>query len=110
MGLATGKTFQDSHLNALAKLGLIADSNLQLIIDKLDLNQEASLRLHSSFPTADAKLVIEASKHEVSNGAEKSAPALSNSVLDFPVTTIDFQTGAIVGGTVTITLPSSTIG
>lgn len=79
-------------------------------LPKIDQDLDQPLRMSASFPTADSKLNVRASLINKANGSTSSANTVASQVLDFPDSTVDFQTGATTGGTFDFTLPSFVAG
>jgi hypothetical protein len=59
---------------------------------------------------SDANLNIAAQEIIKSDGTGLSVPPISSVVNSFVATTINFQTGVVTGGSVTITFPAATVG
>lgn len=67
------------------------------------------LRMYANNP---ANAIINFQAYEVNrvDGTGASVPPLKSTVLAFPASTVNFQTGATTGGSFTMTFPTSTIG
>lgn len=79
------------------------------INDAFDQSLDSPLRLFAS-GTPDALLHFSPSQIANPNGAGRSVGSIGTSVPSVPATSINFQTGTIVGGPVSITFPASTVG
>ena len=116
MGLIRGFT-DEIKMNAdLAALGAIENELLNVTLDRIGMTSSNPVFLHASFPTEDSLLHIESSLLEIGDGGSKSVPPIDDLIPTPTVaTTIDFQTGAVVGQTVTVNggafaLPTGTVG
>ena len=116
MGLIRGFT-DEIKMNAdLATLGALDNELLNVTLERIGKNTLNPVLLRATFPTADSLLNIEPSLIEAGDGGGKSVPPIDD-VIPSPTsaTTINFQTGAIVGQTVTVSgaafsLPTGTVG
>jgi len=102
--------FQTTISSVLSRLGLGADQDLKLIAERIDKDLQVPFGLFATFPTPDAILNIRSSKIETADEAGESAPPINLQLINFPASTINFQTGATTGGTIDITLPNITVG
>jgi len=87
----------------------------ETIISSFDKSFNIPLRLSATSPTPDAVLNIESNQVEMGNESLKSTSPIDDQINVFSATTINFQTGATTGGTVTVegaawALPSCTVG
>lgn len=107
----TGAGGAKSQLPNSAKVYLESYAELKTLKEALDerLLHGAPLDMHQAFP-ADAKLYLEASQINTIEGKAKTIPPIKNQIPVIVATTINFQTGATTGGTVDMTLPSTTVG
>lgn len=80
------------------------------INDAFDASLDSPLRMFATFPAADSKLNFSASQVLNANGSAKSVGPIGTTIPPLPITSIDFQTGLVVGGPVSITFPASTVG
>ncbi len=96
---------QDSQVYASA----IGDYTLAEAIEAGLINDFPPLRLYAS-ATPDAKLNISPSAIPLANGGAKALPPFGAAFGAYPQTSINFQTGAITGGVVVGTIPSTTSG
>lgn len=96
--------------DVLSQLLGINGTELDDLLRAINKEFNAPLRISATFPTADSKLNFEASEVEATNLTGKSVGPIAASIPSFAATTIDFQTGTVTGGTVSITFPNSTIG
>lgn len=111
------KGFTD-ELKNLADLGAIGAADAELLnslLTKINSNFEQPLRLFATFPTADAKLNISPNQVKAGDGVSKSTPPLDETITSYAGATVDFQTGAVTGGTVqrdggAFSLPAGTVG
>lgn len=94
---------------SLLELGLPASSSQDTIDAAIAQNFRTPLRLYAS-ATPDALLNIAASQVQIGNGAGLSVSPQSSSVPSFAASTINFQTGATTGGTISMSLPTTTVG
>lgn len=79
------------------------------------LTDTVPVRIAANYPTPDSKLYFLASKVAAPDGAARVSPPVNDLVNTFVATTIDWQTNAIVGGTVNyngaaFSIPASTAG
>ena len=116
MGLIRGFTDEIKMNEDLATLGALDGELLNVTLERIGKNTLNPVLLRASFPVADALLHIEPSLVEAGDGGGKSVPPIDD-VIPSPTlaTTINFQTGAIVGQTVTVSgsafaLPVGTVG
>lgn len=100
----------------LATLGALDGELLNVTLERIGKNTLNPVLLRASFPVADALLNIEPSLVEAGDGGGKSVPPIDD-VIPSPTaaTTINFQTGFVVGQTVTLSgaafaLPTGTVG
>lgn len=100
---------QIRNISAKVELGTAADAALDTIIDSISSTLRTPLRLYAS-ATPDALLNIAASQVQVGNSTGKTIGPVGGSTPSFAATTINFQTGAVTGGTVNGSLPSTTVG
>jgi len=116
MPVTKGQNFQDVQEGALPVAGKPARTTNEAVLAALDKHINAPVRLYATQPLADALLNIGPSRVELGDGAGRSAGPNADIVGDFPVSSINFQTGALTGGTITnegaaFALPTgSTIG
>lgn len=78
-------------------------------ISTSEFGSSSPMRMYSANP-ADSKIYFSANKVLANDGSELSTGPVKSTIPDVPATTIDFQTGAVTGGTVDIALPTTTIG
>jgi hypothetical protein len=116
MTLTRGFTDDIKLLAENEQLGALENELFSVTLERIGMSASNPLSLYASFPTADALLHIGSSLVEAGDGSGKSIPPI-NSILPSPtsVTTINFQTGAITGQTVTVdggsfALPAGTSG
>lgn len=110
MGMTREKTAYLEHEAAIPVLRQPANGLVETILDRAGQTLDRPLRLYGSFPAFDAKLNIGPSLTKEGDGTGKSIPTIGSSIPEFVLTTIDFQTGAVTGGTVSITLPAGIVG
>jgi hypothetical protein len=84
--------------------------NYDQILSDIMKELNGPLRLHATFPTADAKLNFEAGNVTLGDGAERNLPPLKSQIFTIPTSTVDFQTQATTGATFIISWPASTVG
>ena len=100
----------------LSTLGALDGELLNVTLERIGKNTLNPVLLRASFPVADALLNIEPSLVEAGDGGGKSVPPIDDVIPPPTVaTTINFQTGAVVGQTVTLSgaafaLPTGTVG
>lgn len=92
------------------QLGTTAGTDLGVIVDSINKELGAPLKLSASFPTANALLNFEASKIDVADGSNKAVAPLKSQIHDLPASSIDFQTQATSGATFIISWPTNTVG
>jgi len=111
-----GKLDELQALVAYPEIAGIVNEQLDSLMAKISENFRAPLRLYATHPTPDAKLNIMSNQVLTADGTVQLLPPIDGEQGVFPVSSIDFQTGAVVGGTiyregVAFTLPGgSTIG
>lgn len=110
-----GQNFQSVQDGALPRIGAVARTENETIIDRFDTTLEFPFRLSSSFPAIDSKLNISGSNHEMGDSTGRSSAPVDDIVNSFPDTSIDFDTVTVSGGTVTVegsafSLPATTFG
>lgn len=110
-----GQTAYDVNQDGLPVIGKPERTQMNSIMSSIDSSVDSPLRLRSAQPTSDSKLYIGSNRKEFGDGSGKVTPPADDTIQTYAETTIDFQTGAISGGTVTrngaaFSLPSSTIG
>jgi hypothetical protein len=116
MGLIRGFT-DEIKMNAdLVALGALNNELLNVTLERIGKASLNPALLRASFPAADAVLTIEPSLLEAGDGGGRSVPPIDD-VIPSPTvaTTINFQTGATSGQTVTVSgsafaLPTGTVG
>lgn len=114
MGLARGFTDELKSIVALPVIGAAKDELLDAVMNRLEQHFDAPLRIFAS-ATPDANLNIAANKIELGDGAARSTPPAEDIINSFVATTVNFQTGSVTGGTVTVegsafAIPASTAG
>lgn len=114
MALLKGYTDEIRELNSEPSLGISAGEVLSYSISKMAKQALIPFRLFASSP-ADSVLNIGSNKVEVADGATLASVPYSSTLPNWSDTTINFQTGAVSGGTVktdggTFTLPTTTVG
>jgi len=116
MGLIRGFT-DEIKMNAdLASLGALDNELLNITLERIGKTSLNPTLLRASFPAADAVLHIEPSLLEAGDGGGKSVPPIDDVIPPPTVaTTINFQTGATSGQTITVSgsafsLPTGTVG
>jgi len=82
--------------------------------DRLDKELNQPLRLRATIPET-SELVVESNRLMAGDGGTNTIPPIDDVLNNYPITTIDFSGGAIVGGTVTnegnvFSLPTVTPG
>jgi hypothetical protein len=95
--------------DALSNLLGISGTELDDLLRAANKEFNSPVRMSASIP-ADAKINFTASAVEAADLAEKNISPIANLVPTLPATTIDFQSGAVTGGTVNISFPNSTVG
>jgi len=95
--------------DALTVLGRAALARLDGTFDSIDKTLDFPIRLYAAL-VPDSKIYLSPSITQMGNGAGKAPGPLNNTIPAFPLSTIDFQTGATTGGTISISLPASTVG
>jgi hypothetical protein len=116
MTLTRGFTDEIKLLFENAVLGANEGELLSTTLGRIGMTVANPLNLYASFPTANSLLNIGSSLIESGDGSGKSISPI-DSVIPDPtlLTTIDFQTGTVVGQTVTVdgaafSLPTGTVG
>jgi len=110
-----GQTAYDVNQDALPVMGKGSRTPLDQVFASLDNSHDFPFRLRQSQPTADANLVIGANKIEFGDGTARSSAPADDTLQDYVETTVNFQTGALSGGTVTrdgsaFSIPTTTVG
>lgn len=111
-----GRLDELKTVSALQELGVPTNTLLDSIIDKVNSNFRAPLKLYATQPAPDSKLNISSNQVETGDGSQLILPPMDGEQSLYPLTSLDFQTGAITGGTIkregaTFTMPGgSTIG
>ena len=109
-GMTREKTAYLEHEAAVPLVREPANGSVENIIANAMKSLDQPLRLFGSFPAYDSKLNINPSKILNGDGTTKSVSTVGSVIPTFPTSSIDFQTGAVVGGPVSITLPAGTVG
>lgn len=82
-----------------------------LIMSRLDNELDSPLRLHATFPVADAKLNFTLAPIELADGAKRALPPIRSQVYTLPASSIDFQTQVTTGATFVVAWPATnTVG
>jgi hypothetical protein len=114
MPLTKGYTNEIKELSANTILGIAKDEMLSDSITKIGNTANIPLRLYAS-AIPDSKLNIGANLVQVGDGSGLTVPPADNTLPAFPLSTIDFLTGATTGGTIkrdynAFTLPTAVAG
>lgn len=96
----------DHEVIGKERLSVSYDTVLQDIMKEIN----GPLRIHATFPTADAILNFESSEVTLGDGAERNLPPLKSQIFSVPSSTINFQTQATTGATFLVSWPASTVG
>jgi hypothetical protein len=96
--------------DALANLLGINGTELDDLLRSINKEFNAPLRMSATSPTPDAKINFQASQVEAADLTAKEINPIAATIPSFVASTIDFQTGATTGGTISITFPASTVG
>lgn len=91
-------------------LGSLAREELNLVMDRIQRELDSPLRLHATFPVANAVLNLSIAPIVLGDGANKALPPVKSQVYTLAASTINFQTQATTGATFVITWPASIVG
>lgn len=94
-----GQTWQDVNEAALAAIGSASRETMEAVMARVDKHLDAPLRMGQTQPTANAILNFQPNQVELGDGKKKTTPPVEGAIDSYAGATIDFQTGAITGGT-----------
>ena len=100
----------EAKTQSFKQLGTTTGADLGSIVNKVNTELDAPLKLAATFPTANAVLNFQASKISTADGAKKALSPVKSQVHDLVASTINFQTQATTGATFVITWPTNTVG
>ena len=107
------RSSQVRHIQNTKHLGLQSGANAESLFSKINTELDVPLKLHATFPTADAKLNFSDSLITAADGAKKVMPAVADVVVtNLSGAWINFQTQSLSNAShFTITWPgTNTVG
>lgn len=100
----------EAKTQSFKQLGTNTGTDLGSIVNKVNTEFDAPLKLSATFPTPNAVLNFQASTISTADGAKKALSPLKSQVHSLVASTINFQTQATSGATFVIAWPTNTIG
>lgn len=106
MTITKQQTDQMVNEDGLKSIGSSARETLKSIAERIGNELESPLRIHATFPVADAKLNFSQSITSLGDGAKKSMPPIKSQIYNLPQSSINFQDQTTVGATFVIVWPT----
>jgi hypothetical protein len=91
-------------------LGSISREQFDLVLERIQKELDSPLRIHATFPTANAVLNLSIAPIVLADGSSEALPPLSSQVFTIGASTVNFQTQATSGATFVVAWPASTVG